>query len=172
MWRLTRDSRRRGQNEEILLEDSRRFRELQVWLRALKKNPALCLERTPVCGVWQCVFTVENFEPAVQRISLEQQQPDGTWREIRGRHTIEFRAEAARPTAKIEHPFSAALDGRTEALRVVCKGVGRVRICEMRCTNGIETFCAKERNFILGARPPKHGFPDVSVTTGMRELHF
>jgi len=170
MWKTTRDPKRHGQNEEILAEDRRRLAELRTWLRAAKKDPALCLARTPVCGTWQCVFTVLNFEPAVQRISVEQQQPDGSWREIRGRHAIEFRAEAAKPKAKITQPFSAALDNLDGALRIVCKGVGRVRILDARCTNGVETRCAREKNFLIGERAPTSGFPDVYGVTGIKML--
>jgi hypothetical protein len=172
MWKATRDPKHRGQNEEILADDFRRLREWQTWLRQIKRNPALCLAHTPVCGVWQCVFTVVNFEPAVQRISLEQQQPDRSWREIRGRHTIEFRAEAAKPKANIGQPFSAPLDSIDGALRVVCKGVGRVRIVDARCINGIDTRRALEKNFVIGKRAPKSGLPDVYATTGVRELIF
>jgi hypothetical protein len=171
MWEATRDPNRHGQNEGILTDDMRRLREWRAWLQAAAKHPALALARTPVCGAWQCVFAVVNFEPAVQRISLEQQQPDGSWREIRGRHTIEFRAEAAIPRANFAHPFSAALDEIDGALRVVCRGVGRVRILDAHCTNGIETRWARARDFVLGRRAPKAGLPNVYAVTGVRSLH-
>ena len=172
MWKVTRDPHRRGQNEAILTEDLKRVREWQGWLRTALKDASVLFGRTPVCGAWQCIFTVVNFEPAAQRISLEQQQLDGSWREIRGRHTIEFRAEAAQPKAQIERLFSTVLDDEIGALRVVCRGVGRVRIVGARFTNGVETRLAREKSFILGQRAPRAGFPDVYAVTGARELRF
>ena len=169
MWTATRDPSRRGQNEEILMEDRRRLAEWIAWLKSARKSPGLAFGRTPVCGVYHCVFTVENFEPAAQRISLEQQQVDGSWQEIRGRHTIEFRAEAAQPKAKIRREFSAPLDDVGGALRIICRGVGRVRILKARRTNGVKTEWFQDP-FVLGQRAPRSGWPDVYAVNGVREL--
>ena len=45
------------------------------------------------------------------RQALFEQQPDGTWLELHGRHTMEFRAYAARPQATIRREFATPVAG-------------------------------------------------------------
>jgi hypothetical protein len=164
MWRRSRDPRVRGPNELMLDRDAERLREWTRWLRDAARNPDLIWQATPVCGAWQLLFTVHNFAPAVQKVVVEQQQPDGTWEVIHGLHTIEFRAFAAHsrttlrrefsvPIADLNHdqicragsPSSAmppknmdcAADGAILPLRIAVRGVGQVAVSHVELTNGV-----------------------------------
>jgi hypothetical protein len=127
---------------------------------------------TPVCGAWQLQFMVHNFAPAVQKVVVEQQADDGSWRELASRFTIEFRAYAARPHTRIKREFTVPVEmgpnmrGSAVAIRALCKttrrheamadkegtpppglriavrGVGQVAISHVQLTNGVETWQA------------------------------
>ena len=118
MWNRSRDPRQHGPNELMLARDSERLREWRQWLLNAGANPDLIWQATPVCGAWQLQFTVHNFAPALQKVVVERQQPDGTWEMIYGLYTIEFRALAARPRTRIRRGFSVpipvAVSGSTE----------------------------------------------------------
>ena len=109
MWRRSRDPQVRGPNELILDRDAQRLREWTRWLRDVARKPELVWQATPVCGAWQLQFTVHNFAPALQKVVVEQQQPDGTWAALHELHTIEFRAFAARPRTTIQREFSVPI---------------------------------------------------------------
>jgi hypothetical protein len=101
----------------MLDRDVDRLREWTHWLQKAGRNPSLVWQATPVCGAWQLQFTVHNFAPALQKVVVEQQQPDGSWETIYGLHTIEFRAFAARPHAKISREFSVPCAENAETLK-------------------------------------------------------
>jgi len=172
MWRRTRDSRVRGQNEAILDVDALRLRAWRKWLRALRRQPGKAFEASPVCGAWQLNFSVCNFAPALQRVVVEQQQPDTTWRELHGRHTIEFRAEAATPRTSIQRPFSVPVGTSEDVLRISVRGLGQVGIEQIELTNGVATLApsAKPKRIILGRRAPRHGFPDINAAPGRASI--
>ena len=109
MWRRSRDPQVRGPNELILDRDAQRLRKWTRWLSDVARKPELVWQATPVCGVWQLQFTVHNFAPALQKVVVEQQQPDGTWAALHELHTIEFRAFAARPRTTIQREFSVPI---------------------------------------------------------------
>jgi hypothetical protein len=117
MWARSRDPRVRGPNDLMLDRDVDRLREWTHWLQKAGRNPSLVWQATPVCGAWQLQFTVHNFAPALQKVVVEQQQPDGSWETIYGLHTIEFRAFAARPHAKISREFSVPCAENAETLK-------------------------------------------------------
>jgi hypothetical protein len=147
----------------MLEADARRLADWITWLKLAQKNPERVAQSTPVCGAWQMQFMVHNFSPAAQKVIVEQQEPDGTWRELASRHTIEFRAYAARPRTKIQREFTVPLDSAGPKLRIAVRGVGRVAISHVTLTNGVEI--RRERNFrrkkILGHPAPQHGLPDL-----------
>jgi len=132
MWRRTRDPQAQGQNEMILAADAGRLREWKKWLARAAQQPDFVWEATPVCGIWQVQFTVHNFAPALQKVVLEQQRPDGTWREVHARFAIEFRARAAQPRTSIRREFSAPVDSAALPLRVTVRGIGQVAISARR----------------------------------------
>jgi hypothetical protein len=131
MWNRSRDPQVRGPNELMLAADARRLREWQLWLRRAARHPEIIWHATPVCGAWQLQFTVHNFAPALQRLVVEQRQPDGSWRTLHGLPLIEFRAFAARPRTRIKHEFSVPVAapqntvGRVD-LPAEASGEGRV----------------------------------------------
>ena len=179
MWARTRDRQVRGPNEEMLEADERRLAEWRAWLKRAAKRPAIANDATPVCGGWQLQFMVHNFAPAVQKVIVEQQAADGAWRELAGRFTIEFRAQAARPASKIKREFTVPVEGdfrRDSAvakaradrqsppptnLRIAVRGVGQVAISHVTLTNGVETRAMRPpgRKKILGRKAPGRGFP-------------
>ena len=119
------------------------------------------VDATPVGGAWQLQFMVHNFAPAVQKVLVEQQATDGTWRELAGRFTIEFRAQAARPASKIKREFTVPVGQAGAVLRIAVRGVGQVAISHVTLTNGVETRAMRPpgRKKILGRKAPSRGFP-------------
>jgi len=109
MWNRSRDRRQRGPNELMLARDTERLSEWLAWLRKAQKRPAIVWQATPVCGAWQLQFTLHNFAPALQKIVVEQCQPDGAWTMLYESHLIEFRAFAARPRTRIRREFSVPI---------------------------------------------------------------
>jgi hypothetical protein len=124
MWRRSRDPRARGPNELMLERDADRLRDWRLWLTRASRHPEIIWRATPVCGAWQLQFTVHNFAPALQKVVVEEQQPDGSWTLSQGLHLIEFRAFAAHPRARIKREFSVPI---AEALGVLVAPVGRQR---------------------------------------------
>jgi len=172
MWRRTRNPKVRGQNEAILDADATRLRTWREWLRAVRRTPEKVFAASPVCGAWQLTFIVHNFAPALQRVVVEQRQPDGSWRELLGRHTIEFRAEAASPRTGIRRPFSVPVGSPDDVLRISVHGLGQVGIERIELTNGVEILRppAKRGRTILGRPAPHHGFPDIAAAPGKESL--
>lgn len=153
IWARTRDAHVAGPNEQILREDERRLRSL--------------LRGQPVLGPqWQLCYRVHNVAPCVQRVSVEQQRPDGSWQVLQSCHTIEFQTRAATPRGTIVREHAAPVDwdgnaSRLPRLRMVLRGVGLVDISEVALI-GVETLSLGKRKIRLGARPAKSGFPDLS----------
>ena len=163
MWACTRDPRRRGQNEAILAADAERLKAWRSWLRLAAKNPGHVWLASPVCGAWQLSFTVHNFAPALQKVIVEQQQPDGSWRELGGRFTIEFKAAAARRRTTVRRDFSCAVE-KDQPLRIAIRGLGQVKIEDVVLTDGLATFPAGLRKKTLGRPTPRRGFPLLDWT--------
>jgi len=161
MWRRTRDPGLRGQNEAILEADRLRLADWQGWLRRTGREPQIIFAATPVCGVWQLRFWVHNFAPAAQQVAVEEQQADGAWRELAARHTIEFRATAARPRTKIRREFTVPVESAESRLRVVVRGCGEVAISQIQLTDGVEVRSSDgcPRRLVLGRPAPVHGLP-------------
>ncbi len=165
MWRRTRDPGAHGQNETILDADERRLVEWRAWLKRATREPEIIRQATPVCGTWQLQFWVHNFAPAVQKTAVEQQQPDGSWRELAARYTIEFRAWAARSESKIRREFTVPVELPGAPLRVAVSGVGQVAISHVALTDGITSRHAADfrEKKVLGRRAPQYGFPNLDL---------
>ncbi len=168
MWKRTRNPKPRGQNETILAADERRLRAWRSWLGAVGKNPAHVWTASPVCGAWQLTFMVHNFAPALQKIVVQQQRTDGTWQDLGGRFTIEFRAAAARRRAAVTRPFSVPVATADAALRLAVRGLGQVAISGVIFTDGVRVLRAKGwrvgQKKILGRPAPRRGFPELNWT--------
>ena len=165
MWRRTRVPKVRGQNESMLDADEVRLRAWREWLRAVRRTPEKAFDASPVFGAWQLSFTVHNFAPALQRVVVEEQLSDGSWRELQSCHTIEFRAEAAHPRANFRRPFSMPVGASDAVLRISVHGLGQVGIEAIFLTNGVETFMpsSRRKRTLLGQPAPKRGFPDIAA---------
>jgi hypothetical protein len=176
MWRRSRDARQRGPNETMLAQDAQRLKAVQTWLRRAEKKPALAGGTTPLCGVWQLQFSLRNFAPALQKVVIEQQAEDGSWKELHSLFTIEFKSAAARPRAKIVREISVPVDSVDARLRVAVRGAGQVAIGTVVLTNGVRTRDLRRprRKIILGTPAPHRGFPpiDWSRNNGGLNLNF
>jgi hypothetical protein len=152
-----------GQNEAMLDADAKRLAEWQAWLRLAARNSGMIMLATPVGGAWQLQFMVHNFAPAVQKVIVEQQQPDGSWLELVSRHTIEFRAQAARPIAKLKRELTVPVTTPKQLLRVRVGGTGQVALSHIALANGIDLLRPRKRSTtsktILGTPAPKRGIP-------------
>jgi hypothetical protein len=166
MWRRSRDARQRNPNEEMLACDAQQLRSLRTWLRRAQKNLALVRGATPLCGAWQLQFTLHNFAPAVQKVVVEQQQNDDSWKEIHSLFTIEFKAVAARPRAGIVREISAPVDSADARLRLAVRGTGQVVISQVSLTNGIITRQPPNprKKIFLGQTASSSGFPFIDWT--------
>ncbi|MDB6166718.1 MAG: hypothetical protein JWQ83_1858 [Lacunisphaera sp.] len=174
MWRRTRDAQQRGQNESLLARDAERLMVWRRWLVAARRRPTLAMEATPVCGRWQLQFIVHNSAPAVAMVVAEQQDDDGMWREIASRHTIEFRASAARPSANIRREFTVPVPASDTPLRLRVSGAGRLGFSQTTVTDG--TVVLRDERFrkprLLGHKAPTRGLPDPSQAGGATLLKF
>ncbi len=172
LWALTRDPRRRGPNARNVGRDAVRLRSLRRWLRAAAADPTRLGRASPVCGAWQLRFIVRLTAPALQKVVVEQQNPDGTWAVIHGRFTIEFRAFAARPRTDLRREFSVPVGGPVAPLRIGVRGLGQVDIGQVDLTNGVTTL--KPLGWpagswqTIGETAPARGLPaiDWSRNTG------
>ena len=163
LWRLTRSARVRGPNERMVGEDGVRLRKLRRWIRRCAADPSRLAAASPVCGAWLLRFDVVLAEPALQKVVVERLAKDGSWRLLRGRMAIEFRAEAARPRTTIRREFCVPLGGPGDALRIAVRGVGRVGVSNVELTDGVRVLRPHWRGAarlkVIGLRAPRDGFP-------------
>lgn len=178
MWNRSRDRRTRGQNLQILEADRQRLRAWIVWLKTVRKNHPLVESGSPVTGAWQLQFFVHTFAPALQKIVVEEQSASGDWQPIGARFTIEFRAEAARPHARIRREIAVPVTRPNAVLRIAVRGLGQVAISSVELTNGVVTLTpakeARSTKKILGQPAPQQSFPDIdwSSNTDARVFQF
>jgi hypothetical protein len=162
MWTFTRDRRRQGANDRILANDARRLRE---WQRG----------RNVFGGPWQLAYVVENIRPCLQLVSVEQQEPDGTWVERQSCFTIEFQTRAAQPRTDIcrEHAAPVEWDGdpaRFPKLRVALRGSGVVRIADVELTDGKKRWRSSSSGRVLGRPAQTRGLPPLEWRQNLATL--
>jgi hypothetical protein len=164
MWRRSRDPRQYGPNEEMLTHDAQRLRAWRAWLRRAQKKPALASSATPVYGRWQLQFTAHNFAPALQKIVVEQQGPDGAWAELHNVFTIEFKAAAAQPRSKIVREISVPVAASDARLRIAVRGLGQVAVSGITLTDGVtaRSPAGSRKKIVLGLPAPRSGFPSIN----------
>ena len=179
MWTWSRpaESFATSQNAAVLAGDARRLRAWQAWLRAVARRPVHARRASPVLGRWTLRFTLHHFAPAWQKVVVEQQRPDGAWREIYGRVTIEFRARAARPhPTKLRLEFACPVDDPDAPLRIATRCVGQVAVSHIELTDGVATrqHRSQRTRHTLGEPAPKSGWPKVDWVrnTGELPLHW
>ncbi|HEY5227175.1 MAG TPA: family 20 glycosylhydrolase [Opitutaceae bacterium] len=165
LWRLTRDPRFRGPNERIVAADAARLKALRTWITRAAALPGRLALASPVCGRWQLIFDVVLAEPALQRLVVEARGKDGAWAPLHARTLIEFRAEAARPRARIRREFSVPVEDPHAPLRIALRGIGRASISQVELTDGVVSLrpqgWSPARVRTLGRRAPRSGFPDL-----------
>jgi len=161
MWARTRNPQAHGQNEAALDADEQRLASWRVWLKCAAKESKLIGQATPVCGAWQLQFMVHNFAPAVRKVIVEQQAADGSWCELAGRFTLEFRALAARPRTRLKREFTVPVGSPAAKLRLAVRGVGQVALSHVVLTNGVKAQRSRgfDQKVILGRPAPVQGFP-------------
>ena len=173
MWRLSRRPSPAAPNEVILREDAGRLVAWRRWLRRARRDPQLVWEATPVCGAWQFRCIIENFAPALQQIVLEQRRPDGEWKTLHRRFTIEFQAAAARPRASLRRELSVPIDDPFLPLRLAVRGIGQLAVSQVELTDGLAGLLPKRKaarvRKVLGAPPAQAGFPDFDWTRNRAE---
>ncbi len=174
MWKRTRRGTKAGQNEAMHAADAGRLRDWRAWLTRARRELALISGPTPVCGAWQLQFIVHNFAPAAQRVAVEQRQPDGTWRELAARHTIEFRSTAARPTSKLRRDFNVPVDDPRAPLRLTVRGGGQVAFSHFVLTDGVRTIREKDwrARRVLGTSVPVGTWPPPASAAHVLPLSF
>lgn len=170
MWNQTRDRRSVSPNEQIVRADGER-------LNALRRGEYV------FGGTWQLCYRVWNFAPAVQRVGVEQQQPNGAWELLQSCHTIEFQTAAARRRGAFirEHAAPVAWNGDGQAppvLRLITRGVGEVKLGDVALTDGRRVLRPRGWPLTawrrLGAPAPTGGLPDIDWQriTGALALEF
>jgi hypothetical protein len=162
-----------SQNAAVLAGDAKRLRAWRAWLRAVRRRPVHARRASPVLGRWTLRFTVHHFAPAWQKVVVEQQQPDGAWRELYGRVTIEFRARGARPhPTQLRLEFACPVDDPDAPLRIVTRCVGQVAVSHAELTDGVTTLAHRPSRIrhTLGEPAPKSGWPRVDWTRNTGEL--
>lgn len=180
LWRRTRRRSWPSQNRAVLEADAARLRELQAWIRTAAGDLSRVWTASPVHGTWQLTFVVRNFAPAVQRVCVEHEGDDGRRTELRGRHTIEFLASAAKRRARIDRVFECPIDlppdfpGSGPALQLVIRGVGEVGIADIALTNGVVTRRGRLEGGRkrLGRPAPSAGLPEPAAETDRARLVF
>lgn len=172
MWVRSRDPRACGPHEALLDADEIRLNHWLDWLKRAAKDRELLGQATPVGGAWQLQFMVHNFAPAVQKVIVEQQEPAGTWRELAGRFTIEFRAQASRPKSRLKREFTVPVDSPDVRLRIAVRGVGQVAVSHVALTDGVEVRRSRTYSLrkILGRRAPGRGLPVIDWTKNVQAL--
>lgn len=167
MWARTRDLRVHSPYADIFDRDAIRLKAWTRWLAATAKDSVRSLDASPVHGRWQLTFIAHNTSPALQKILVEQQSADGTWKMLAERFTIEFRAKAARPHANIKREFSVSVETSARPLRVALRGVGEVAVSHVTLTDGVITLRPKDwpvrERRALGTPAPASGLPDLHL---------
>jgi hypothetical protein len=175
MWNRSRDPQERGPNELMLGHDAERLREWRLWLKRADRNLDIIWQATPVCGAWQLQFTVHNFAPALQKVVVEQRQPDGLWKTLHALPLMEFRAQAARPRTRIRREFSVPVpvDALVGARSCRALAAGRSKPAPLQsCGTEVRTAPAQFPPLRLAVRGVGQvAVSHVELTNGVIRLH-
>jgi hypothetical protein len=162
-----------SQNAKLLAADAARLRALRAWLRAVARRPLHAFRASPVAGRWTLRFTVHHFAPCHQKLVVEQQQPDGAWRELHARVLIEFRAAAARPqTPRLRFEFAVPVERPDSPLRIASRCLGEFAVSHVELTDGVVTLrhTPFRTRHVLGPPAPAAGWPRIDWQTNTATL--
>ncbi|WP_221032236.1 family 20 glycosylhydrolase [Actomonas aquatica] len=137
MWLSTRRQSQPNPNRRILSDDLVRLRELQGWWKKTQRDDTQLATASPVTGRWQLRLLVHTTHPNLQAVTVEIQQPDGSWRLELQRYLIEFRNHAARRRARLRHWLSLPLDSADTPVRIGLCGLGTFSISDTHLTDGV-----------------------------------
>jgi hypothetical protein len=161
-------------NARLLADDKAQLLALRRWFAACGGQHAHVFHAAPVCGRWTLHFTLHHFAPAHQKVVIEQQAPDGTWRELHSRVLIEFRGQAAMVnTPKLRFEFACPVDDPEAPLRICARCLGEFAVSHLELTDGVSkrrhpSFTKRHR---LGRPAPISGWPTINWRTNIGELH-
>ncbi|MCP5528939.1 MAG: family 20 glycosylhydrolase [Opitutaceae bacterium] len=161
MWLTSRQPNSTAPNLVLLDRDQLQLEMWSAWLRQCLINSEHVMTANTVVAGWLLSFSVWNFAPAVQRIVIEQ-RIGHAWQPVKSCHTIEFQSRGAAPQSSLRHLYAAPVSGSTEhppSLRLVIGGVGRVRISELKITDGINTWTAASKSWLEVGHKPVTGWP-------------
>lgn len=162
-----------SQNARVLAADADRLRALRVWLRAAARDPQAAFLASPVARCWTLRFTLHHFAPCHQKVVVEQQKPDGGWRELYGRVLIEFRAAAARPrTPQLRFELACPVDDLAAPLRIAARCLGEFAVSHIELTDGVTTLrhLPSQTRHRLGRPAPAEGWPIIDWVTNTATL--
>jgi hypothetical protein len=160
-------------NAALLAADAARLRSLRAWLRATARRPRHAFRASPAAGRWTLRFTIHHFAPCHQKLVVEQQQPDATWRELHARVLIEFRAAAARPrTPHLRFEFAVPIDDPDAPLRIASRCLGQFAVSHIELTDGVTTrrHTPLHTRHVLGNPAPVSGWPQIDWLTNTATL--
>lgn len=174
MWSTSRALEAFGMspNARLLAADVARLRALRAWFLAAGRDAGRARLASPVCGRWTLCFTLHHFAPAHQKIVVEQEAPDGTWRELYSRVLIEFRAEAARAnTPKLRFEIAVPIDDPNAPLRIAARCLGEFAVSHVELTDGLTTRAHRPQRVRhwLGCPAPTSGWPRIDWQTNVSE---
>lgn len=175
MWTASRpaESFAISQNAGLIAADTARLRSLRSFLRACARRPRHAFRASPVCGRWSLRFTLHHFAPCHQKLVVEQQRPEGAWRELYSRVLIEFRAQAARPrTPRLRFECAVPVDDPDAPLRIASRCLGQFAVSHIELTDGvtIRRHRPLRDRHTLGTPPPATGWPRIDWQTNTGEL--
>ncbi len=175
LWIASRpaDSFAQSPNARLLAADEAQLLALRRWFADCGDQLAHVFSASPVCGRWTLRFTLHHFSPAHQKVVIEQQTPDGIWRELHSRVLIEFRGQAAQVnTPKLRFEFACPVDDPDAPLRITARCLGEFAVSHLELTDGVST--RRQRPFNerhrLGAPAPATGWPKIDWQTHTGEL--
>ncbi|TAG32004.1 MAG: glycoside hydrolase family 20, partial [Verrucomicrobia bacterium] len=163
-----------SQNAARLAADAERLRALREWLRRAIRQPAGALAPSPVCGRWTLRFTVHHFAPCHQKLVVEQQQPDSSWRELYARVLIEFRGDTARPsTPRLRFELAVPITDADAPLRIGSRCLGEFAVSHIELTDGVATRqqTPLRKRHLLGLPAPATGWPRIDWLTNTGTLN-
>lgn len=166
MWRTTRHAKSASPNLLLLEHDQLQLQMWLTWLRQSLLKPEQVMTANALVADWLLSFTVWNFAPAVQRVVVEQKAAD-EWQVVKSCHTIEFTSRGASPRSVSKHVYAAPISGSTDhppAMRLVIRGVGRVRLSKLRLTNGVTRWDTPQKKpWIELGRHISEGWPQLDL---------
>ncbi|MCS6244603.1 MAG: family 20 glycosylhydrolase [Opitutus sp.] len=153
LWTTSRsaDTFASSPNARLLAVDEAQLLALRAWFDACGGQLAHVFRASPVCGRWTLRFILHHFAPAHQKVVIEQQSPDGTWRELHSRVLIEFRGQSAQVnTPKLRFEFACPVENPDAPLRIASRCLGEFAVSHIELTDGVDTRRMRKPEIIHG----------------------